>query len=377
MSAGLKLFYRRRLYDIEGTEALFFRAMLENVRHHISRCPEYAAILERQGFSPDCLRGPEDLYKIPPLTTLYLKRHTLYSAREKRLMFKSTTSGTSGRVSVMGLDWPSSLRGLGMILTTFFTHKLVSPRLTNYIVLGYQLAKRNKIGAVRTAYATTFAAPARHREFALRDTGEAYELNLDGLRRALIAYERQQRPVRFIGFPAYFMFLLKELQNNGVRLRLHPKSLVLLAGGWKQFFTERLEKPELYALSEEVLGVGASRIREFFGAVEHPIAYFDCPNHHFHVPLYSRVIIRDVNTLEPVGYGTPGLLNLLTPMVTSMPFSSVITDDLATLHPGDACGCGITSPYFEVHGRVGMADIKTCAANATELLTDIVKGVEA
>jgi phenylacetate-coenzyme A ligase PaaK-like adenylate-forming protein len=371
MSAGSKLFYNMRLYALERTERLFFEAMLENVRWHISRCPEYAGMLRRMDFSPESLRGAEDLHKIPPLPTLYIKRHTLHSTPAERLMFKSTTSGTSGHVSEMGLDGTSAIRGLGMLLTTFLTHKLASPRLTNYIVLGYQPAKRNKIGAARTAYAATFAAPALHREYALRDNGGSYELNLDGLRRALVSYEKQGFPVRLIGFPAYFMFLLRELQSRGLRLRLNPKSLVLLAGGWKRFFSERLEKSELYALSEEVLGIGGAQIREFFGAVEHPIAYFDCPNHHFHVPIYARVIIRDINTLEPVGCDTPGLLNLLTPMMTSMPFTSVMTDDLAVLRRGETCGCGITSPYFEVFGRVGMTDIKTCAAAAADLLADL------
>ncbi|MDR3278355.1 MAG: acyl-protein synthetase [Oscillospiraceae bacterium] len=377
MGAGERLFFHRGLYDLERTESLFLDAMRDNVRRHAARCPEYAAILESRGFSADSMRTMGDLQKLPPLPTLFLKRRTLYSAPENRLMFKSTTSGTSGRVSAMGLDKTSALRGAGMILGTFFTHRLLSPRPTNYIVLSYQPAKRNKIGAVKTAYASTFAAFPLRREYALRDNGTEYELNIEGLKSALQKYEKQGRPVRIIGFPAYLLFLLNELRASGIRLRLHPKSLLLLSGGWKQFFTERLDKPELYARVKDILGLGDDRIREFFGAVEHPIAYFDCPNHHFHVPIYSRVIIRDVNTLEPVGYGAPGLLNLLTPMMTSMPFSSVMTDDLAVLRPGGACGCGIDAPYFEVLGRVGMADIKTCAAGAAELLADLQKGAGA
>lgn len=272
----------------------------------------------------------------------------------------------------MALDWPSVYRGLGMILGTFFTNRLVSLRPTNYIVLGYQPAKRNKIGAAKTAYATTFAAPAVNKEYALKDTGTDYVLNMEGIKNALLHYEKSGLPVRFMGFPAYFMFLVKELIHSGIKLKLNPKSLILLAGGWKQYFTEQVDKPTLYVMSEEALGLGGDRIREFFGAVEHPIAYFDCPNHHFHVPVYSRVILRDLN-LHPVGYNVPGLLNLITPMMTSMPFVSVMTDDLGIMHPGEECGCGIRSPYFEILGRVGLADIKTCAANASELL-NIKKG---
>ena len=372
VSAAFRLFYRRKIYDTAGTDSLFARAMRENVTHHAAHCPEYAAILERRGFSPGEIHTVADLHKIPPIPTLFLKSRTMLST-DKKLMFSSTTSGTSGRVSVSGFDWPSARRGLGMVLGTFFTHRLVSPRPTNYIVLGYEPAKRNKIGAVKTAYAVTYAAPALHREYALKDTGEDYALNIDGLKNALIKYEKKGHPVRFMGFPAYFMFLLKELASSGIRLRLHPKSLIMLAGGWKQFFTEQVDKPTLYELSREILGIGGDRIREFFGAVEHPIAYTDCKNHHFHVPVYSRVIIRD-SRFNPVGYGTPGLLNLLTPMMTSMPLSSVMTDDLAVMHPGERCGCGISSPYFEILGRVGLAGVKTCAAGAAELLAVLKEG---
>lgn len=372
MNYGHRLFFRRDIYNLKKTDELFYHAILENIEHHRNNCPDYAKILSRQGFSVNDVETIEDIHKIPVIPTLFLKNHALYSAPQKNLMLKSTTSGTSGRVSEMALDLSSGWRGLGMVLGTFLTHKIASLHPANYIVLGYQPSKRNKIGAVKTAYATTYAAPGIHREYALKDTGTEYILNMEGIKNALLRYEKSGLPVRFIGFPAYFMFLLRELIDYGIKLKLHPKSLILLAGGWKSFFTEEVDKPTLYEMSREILGLGGDRIREFFGAVEHPIAYFDCPNHHFHVPIYSRVVIRDLN-MQPVGYGVPGMLNLITPMMTSMPFVSVMTDDLAVMHQGEKCGCGISSPYFEVLGRVGLADIKTCAANASELL-DIKKG---
>lgn len=367
MSYGHKLFFHKDIYNLKNTDDLFLKAILENIKHHIDKCPDYAKLLSHQGFSIKEVQTTEDLYKIPPIPTLFLKKHTLYSAPQNELMLKSTTSGTSGRVSEMALDLSSAWNGLGMVLGTFFTNKLVSPYPTNYVVLGYQPAKRNKVGAVKTAYATTYAAPAIHREYALKDTGTDYVLNMDGIKNALMRYEKMGLPVRFMGFPSYFSFLLKDLIDSGIKLNLHPKSLILLAGGWKNFFTEQVDKNTLYDMSRKVLGLGDDRIKEFFGAVEHPIAYFNCPNHHFHIPIYSRVIIRDLN-MQPVKYGVLGILNLITPMMTSMPFTSVMTDDLAIMHPGEECGCGISSPYFEILGRVGLADIKTCAANALELL---------
>lgn len=342
--------------------------MRESLLHHWSRCPEYAQLLNAQGFSPSDLDSGYGLHRIPPLPTLFLKSHQLFSIPYETLLFKATSSGTKGTPSKVGLDWQSALCAFQMVWRTFSYYGLLSLRPTNYIVLGYEPSKHNQMGAVQTAYGTTLAAPAIHREYALKDTGSSYKLNLDGVKDALLHYQRQGHPVRFMGFPAYFLFLLEMLQESGIRLRLHPSSKVFLAGGWKQFFTQQVDKRQLYALSEELLGIPQENCKDFYGAVEHPIVYCDCKNRHFHVPVYSRVIIRDVKTLEPVPHGTPGLVNLISPLVGSMPLVSVMTDDLAVMHPEDSCGCGIRSPWFELLGRSGVADIKTCAAGAAELL---------
>jgi len=48
-----------------------------------------------------------------------------------------------------------------------------------------------------------------------------------------------------------------------------------------------------------------------------------------------------------------------------------MTDDLGILHDGTECGCGISSPYLEIIGRIGLKDIKTCAAGAAELMKEV------
>ncbi len=138
--------------------------------------------------------------------------------------------------------------------------------------------------------------------------------------------------------------------------------------GWKQFYFENADKGELFRLANEVLGIRGSHCLDFFGAVEHPILYTDCKNHNFHVPTYCRVIIRDINTLKPLGFEKVGVLNLVSPLMISMPVNSILTDDLAILHKGEKCGCGNDAPYFELLGRAGLQDLKTCAVAASEFL---------
>lgn len=363
-----KLFTQSKLYDHKGTDSLFVKTVKHNIFFHSKHCPKYADILSNQKYNQKQLKSIEDLYKIPVIPTLYLKSHKLFSMPEKKLFIKATSSGTKGKKSRIGFDLKGLYYGAYMVFRTAHFHELLSYKPTNYIVLGYKPDKNNHTVISKSAFGATFFAPALHRAYALKTGPVGYRVDMDGLKKTLLNYSLQPFPVRLIGFPAYTYLLLKELKASGIRLKLHKDSRVLLGGGWKQFYTEKVDKPALYSLIHEVLGISESNCHEFFGAVEHPIIYCDCKNHHFHVPSYSRVIIRDVNTLEPVENGKVGLLNLLTPMLESMPLVSIMTDDLAVLHDSSECGCGIATPWFEVIGRVGVQDIKTCAAGAAELL---------
>jgi hypothetical protein len=171
-----------------------------------------------------------------------------------------------------------------------------------------------------------------------------------------------------VGFPAFLHRLLLALKEEGVRIRLNRRSLILLGGGWKQFSDATIEKAELYRMAQETLGVPEYRCRDFYSAVEHSVAYAECKNHHLHVPIWSRIIIRDLKTLEPLGYDEPGFLSFVTPLVTSAPLVSVMMGDLAVLRDGRQCGCGIASPYFEVLGRAGATRMRNCAIAADELM---------
>ncbi len=239
---------------------------------------------------------------------------------------------------------------------------------TNYIILGYQREKGDFTGTAQTMYGTTMLAPAVHRTYAAKKTEGNYLVDMEGVLKALHSYQRQGLPVRFLGLPAYMYYLVCTLKKSGMHFHLNGHSRILLGGGWKRMQVSTEQKQELFDLIAETLGIPARNCREFFSAVEHPIAYCGCNNRHFHTPIYSRIIIRDVKTLKPVPNGTAGLLSFVSPLLHSVPLVSVMTDDIAILHDGQECCCGIQTPYFEVLGRAGAQGIKTCAADALEVL---------
>jgi hypothetical protein len=89
------------------------------------------------------------------------------------------------------------------------------------------------------------------------------------------------------------------------------------------------------------------------------------------VPVYSNIVIRDPDTLEPLGMEQTGLVNLISPLCKATPILSIMTDDLGILHDGSTCPCGVKSPYLEIVGRVAPEDIKTCAAGAADILQGV------
>lgn len=362
-----KLFSVRKIYDLNKTDELFVKAMRENAIFHYEHNDDYRRILDEASFNPKLIESMNDLYKLPFIPTLYFKHHDMFSMPLRRLPIKATSSGTSGVRSKIGMDIKSLWYGFKMVFRIFKYHKLWSFRPVTYIIFGYEPHKSNQAGIAKTANGFTYVAPARKKVFAIKYTKDGYVVDLERIKKALMEANKHHRPVRTIGFPAYTYFLLKEMKAEGIFLNLHKKSKITIGGGWKQFYAEKVDKDSFYALVKEVLGVSDSNCVEFFGAVEHPILYTDCRCHHFHVPVYSRVIIRDVDNLKPLPYGQIGLINLLTPMVKATPLLSVMTDDLGILH-NEGCDCGAKSPWLEIIGRVGIKDITTCAAGAEELL---------
>lgn len=339
MTARSKLFSMTDPYGTTESNILFLNAVKENCEFQYGHCPVYKTILDHMEFTPDKLRSYDDISELPFIPTLFFKRHEFYSMPERKMRLKATSSGTSGKMSHLGFETGSLLCAMKMLWTLGRIHRLFSAVPANYVILGYKPHKGNHTMITKTAFGASFLTPALHRTYALNDNGGGYTVDFDHVMNALLAYGRSLFPVRLIGFPSYAYFLLR-----------------------------RMDEQVLYDLVEKVLGIKENNITEVFSAAEHPILYCSCPKHHFHIPAYGRVIIRDAATMKPVGYGETGLVNLITPLVMAMPLLSVVTDDLGVLHDGMECGCGITAPYLEIIGRVGLDGIKTCAAGATEML---------
>lgn len=369
MNAREKLFAYSKIYDQKGSEKLFLEAMRESIEHHRTHCEFYERLLKERSFCIDQLKSVKDCEKTPIIPAQFFKYHEVLSIKKEEIEVYATSSGTEGQKSQIFLDSSTIKIGTKMAIKAMKYHGFISMIPTNYVVLGYEPKPGNDMGNVKVALGMTRFAPVKEKVFALRAIGDQYEIDYFGIMDAFRRFNRQKLPVRILGFSSYLYILLKMMKESGIKpLKLNKKSLVLTGGGWKKFDDMMIDKEELYHMVEEFLGIPAKNCRDFYSAVEHSVAYPECKNHHMHVPIWSRVIIRDVKFLEPLGFDEPGFLSFISPLVSSVPISSILMGDIAVLRDGKKCGCGIDTPYFEILGRAGTAKTRSCAVAASEYM---------
>ena len=352
-------------------EELFVEAMRENILWHAERLKFYRRLLELHDFSVSELKSVDDCANIPFIHANFFKTHEILSINEEEVHRHLTSSGTSGQKSQVFFDLWSIESAHRMVDFIFQWYGWITPaQKTNYLLYNYELEPGSMLGTGFTGNFLCKYAPINDLFYALRRIGSgSHEFDCFGCMERLQRYAEEGLPVRIFGFPSFFHFTLERMQQKKIpKIRLSEDSLVFLGGGWKGYADHAIEKKDLYNQIAGQLGIAGPRIRDGFGSVEHCIPYVECEFQHFHVPVWSRVYIRDVKTLRPLGYGKPGFLHFVSPYITSVPAQSVLMEDLASLHDGKSCPCGIQTPYFVVHGRTGLTANRSCAIAASELI---------
>ncbi|MFD6967074.1 acyl-protein synthase [Streptomyces sp. NPDC059979] len=343
-------------------DELFAAAMAETNAWHTERSPFFRSLYEAT--------PPAEPYRTPLVHANFFKRHEVLSIPREDVELHLTSSGTTGQKSQMFFDHWTIRSAQRMVARIFERNGWITPdQEVNYLLYSYEPAPSLNLGTAFTDNYLCDFAPARSVAYALRNTGGEHEFDPFGCIAALRRFEREDAPVRILGFPAFLFFTLERMRAMGLPpLRLPEGSLVVLGGGWKGHADRRIGKEELYSRVTEQLGIPGERIRDTFGSVEHCIPYIECDHHRLHAPVWSRVTIRSTRTLEPLPYGERGYLHLVSPYITSVPAQSVVMGDLASLQPGDACGCELQTPWFTVHGRAGVSRNRSCAVAAAELM---------
>lgn len=352
-------------------EEQFVHAMRDITAWHIERSPWYAQFAKRHAIVPEQLRSLDDIIAMPAVHANFFKAHEIRSIPLSQVFAHLTSSGTTGQKSQMFFDEFTLTNARTMVERCLHARGFPSSTPAHYLVNGYEPYEGFKVGTSNTSQYLMSHAPVDQQFWTLRHIGGGrHEFDPFGTIQSLENWAQGDTPVRIIGFPAFLYFTLERMQQMGrPSLRLPPESWVVFGGGWKGHADKAIGREELLARIGHQLGIAPSHIIETFGSVEHSVPYIGCARQRLHQPTWSRVVVRDVRSLEPVPDGTPGFLSFISPYITSAPAHSIIMGDLAVRHPAGSCDCHAQcSPCFEVLGRAGVSANRSCAAAAAQLL---------
>jgi phenylacetate-coenzyme A ligase PaaK-like adenylate-forming protein len=136
---------------------------------------------------------------------------------------------------------------------------------------------------------------------------------------------------------------------------------VLHIGGWKKLTDISVTKSEFNKNCSKFFNTDNNKIIDMYGMTEQlGIVYPDCKFGHKHVPIFSEILIRDVNSLELQPFKKSGFIQVISPIPNSYPGISLLTDDIGEILGIDDCPCGRKGTYFVFKKRSEVADPKGC-----------------
>ena len=344
--------------DVVQKSSLFLSALKEVTQHHYENCKPYQNFCTKRNFDYKSLEQIEDL---PYLPTSIFKDTLLLSINEDEVFRTiSSSATTTGRPSRVALDKGTSRRQSKCF------NKVVLERLGNkrrkFIVLDTAgSVGRNKQVTARSSTIKSLLFCAGETHTCLEEIDGKLKLDDKNFDKLLLDAENAKEEIILFGFTyILYSFVVRMLLENNERYRLKG-SKILHIGGWKKLESEKVSPQKLIDDCSNVFGVNKGDVVDFYGFTEQSgMIYPTCEAGVRHVPVWGDVIVRDQLSLNPVRTGEEGLLQFITPIQTSYPGHSVLTEDIGCIVGIDDCSCGRKGAAFKVLGRAKQAEVRGC-----------------
>lgn len=353
---------------LEDRTPLFHAAIKESFKHHINSNPLMAKYCKKKGLDMDAF--PEALADLPYLPVGLFKTNLLASVKDseiKKTLYSSATSGTPSKVVI---DKTTSQRQ-SLVSSSVMAHYLGNHRRP-LIILDKDPYKNpsTELGA-RLAATTGFLVFSNKTHYVMGGCTDKLQLDINLLEKTLLEYQNSEEECCLFGF-TYVLYhhVVKVLKEKGKQFKLSPKTKIIHIGGWKKLEDQKVSKDVFLADIEHVFSIPKENIVDFYGFTEQMgLVYANTGDSPKTVPAYAELIIRDTQTLEPVGLGKSGFIQLITPIPNSYPGISILTEDIGRIVSMDPDTEGRTGTKFEILGRARKAEIRGCGDVMSEYVS--------
>ncbi|MHA1148095.1 MAG: LuxE/PaaK family acyltransferase [Promethearchaeota archaeon] len=364
-----------------------FKSIIETTRHQFEKCRLYRQFCKQKNFDPRRdLKNPNDINKIPYLTTANFKRDSgkpkeFLCVPESEIQVYTLSSGTSGDPSMIGRDIINLRRFFKMFDFLFeslwnfptwdWSFMFAPPDRKAFTIdekieqpmhhMGYIFNVENK-------------APFEKRNFALkladeesRKQGKPFEFDPQGTF-GFFGSNPSKMGAGWIGgsIPLIYLTLTEYYQKTGQTFDLGENCVLMAGGGWKTYKGQAVTPEKFRDDINKILNIPKEQIFDVYSFTETDCVFGECEHHNKHSLPWQDIIVRDVETLEPVEIGEKGLMNVINPIAYSYAGVSILQDDIIRISMIDDCPCGRKGKIVEVIGRAEGVEAKGCGAQIAE-----------
>lgn len=347
-------------------EQLFLEAIKENYAFQLEKQPYIGYLAKQRGFSIDMLQSIDDIAKIPPLFVGIMKINSFSNFEPKDIAMVLTSSGTKGQKTQSFFDTKSLDRLSSIAQSCFNDSGWTSDIPAHVFVMGYDIREEKNLGTSWSNNQLLSLAPNKSTNWTIlkNDKGE-FEFDYKYWAKKVVQLGADA-PIRLTGFPAFMSQLAYEVAKIEPNFKAKEGSFITAGGGWKNHKGAQLTHKDFASLMEDSMGIPEASIRDIFGMAEHGVPLCSCSEGNYHIPIYSRILIRDALSLDVLPDGQEGMMNLITPYNLAQPNISVLATDLAIIK--ENCPCGTQGKYITSIRRGGISKNRGCAIAAQELL---------
>jgi long-chain-fatty-acid---luciferin-component ligase len=419
------LYGPRSLFDIPLAEAegMQFKAIRYAFVHHYTHNTTYRGFCQEQGVSPDQIRGPEDLTKIPLISDRFFKEYpqgrdmaiwlaNVHTGALPRIEIKghsptfdevvnafnaagmevAHSSGTGGRHTVIPRDRRTFLaaeyaaaKSAANMFYPEWTHAaygyllMPNPKKTNVFAGKVCGIYFDAIQDVQVAIDRPISADVMRimmsgqkglRSTVIRLANKVASVRLvDRVIRWLDHHARAGSKIALVGAPYLLWAVMEKLQEQGRSFDFGDRGAVVTGGGWKIYEGNRMPVADFRQQVAEVLGIHDRHCLDVYGMVEGNGWMIHCPEgHYLHAPYsyYRPLVLND--DYQPLGYGEWGRFAFLDAVALSYP-GFIVTGDIVRLL--ERCPvCDRPGPVLEPEvQRASGEEMRGCGEEVRRMVT--------
>lgn len=307
-------------------------------------------LFEKENINIDSINCVEDVPVLPVQMFKYFDLTTCPKDNIIRVLQSSgTTTNMPSRVPLNKNTMVNQTKALNAILSDYLGQKR---RL--FLVIDHEgINSPDKEISARTAGIRGFSTYSKKIFYLLKEENGRLILNMPRIMDVIENFTDEDVYVFGFTYIIWSVFY-KQIKDRGKDIKFNFKDVKIFhSGGWKKLEEEKISKDMFSIEIADTFGTDKKNVYDFYGMAEQTgIIFVDCEYGNKHVPNFSQIVVRNIQTLKPCIINEVGLIEVMSVLSDSYYCQAILTEDKGYIVGIDDCPCGRKGRYFKFKTRV-------------------------